>query len=293
MHRPRRLPVRRAPIPNTWTAIVILGALTTFSLTFGSGMAAPRRSQEAAAITNPTVGQPTAGRQPWLKYEPALAGKVLHWVETSYSTVPNSPDPANGRAVTADIWELIGQDGTPLLFHGQYTIAGVFHQEVVETPARLDITYGRDYDHIALGKALPCTVSARPSAGDGMRGLLPPFADAAVLARISVNSGQGIPSHSLPLTSPLARSRLLATYSAVGSVRWWVQRQPGLQPYPSYTARQELGPDGRVLVAQAQWTDADGHVVSQSWTAYGALEVYSPETTPTSVFGMHHSAGGC
>lgn len=201
MHRPRRLPVRRAPIPNTWTAIVILGALTTFSLTFGSGMAAPRRSQEAAAITNPTVGQPTAERQPWLKYEPALAGKVLHWVETSYSTVPNSPDPANGRAVTADIWELIGQDGTPLLFHGQYTIAGVFHQEVVETPARLDITYGRDYDHIALGKALPCTVSARPSAGDGMRGLLPPFADAAVLARISVSSGQGIPRHSKSFTA--------------------------------------------------------------------------------------------
>ena len=44
---------------------------------------------------------------------PSLAGKILHWGQTTYAYDAKRNDPANGKELFLDIWEQIGEMAHP------------------------------------------------------------------------------------------------------------------------------------------------------------------------------------
>lgn len=222
---------------------------------------------------------------------PGLAGKVVHWSISEMSFTEAGPDPANGKVVLGDIWAEIGPDSVPVRFHGIYLYEdGRFRQEIVLTPTEEVITYDPLMAVRTPSGEVHCTVRDRTGVGR-LRTVAPPFIDVGRLRAFGYQSvSTGGARSAPPMLSPLPGVLPQQIYPADQVLQRWQRRQSaGGQ---SQTQTLELGPDGRLLLQQSRATNAQGKVVQEYSQGYGSLEVYAPESVPSSVFQLKREGCG-
>jgi hypothetical protein len=165
--------ISRRPILPALEAVTALTVILVSVFFANRGSAGPSHPS-----TTTSRGDPP----PWMRVEPSLAGTWLHWREYEYYENPESPDPAIGKLLMADIWEHISTDNVPTLVHSRITFAanGQFYQEVYDSPTASITVQGTAYKSVYPTEvSLPETwcVQHWPLDPGRFRKLTPEFAD--------------------------------------------------------------------------------------------------------------------
>lgn len=239
-------------------------------------------------IAEPSVEPPDRKLPTWLVTGPSFAGKALHWTQTNYSFQVTGPDPANGQSVRADIWVQVGADGIPVNLHAIWTLPDhSLHQEVVGSGTGTIFIWGAKYQRDWPGGKRMCRQQSPAYPDWLLRGLLPPFADEAGLARSGYRKMAGL-TMELPTTSHLASIQPIATYPAGSTSQAWVLQESNNGTTDTKTV--VVGANSRVLLLQGQITDVEGKVINETRSVHGSLEVYDPSSLPPTTFTLSQLA---
>jgi hypothetical protein len=267
------------------SVLALISAVVTSSASNASSKQALRRAQIDAVPA-------------WMRTEPALAGRWIHWQEREYHFFGSSPDPANGQLLVADIWEQIGANGIPTLAHVWFTFTdGRLHQEVYQDRHTSIIVYGSDYKAVYPAQIpLPqnwCVTHwhVNPSS---LPKLTPEFADESKLPAAGFRVAQGAPTRPLPDTPQLS-SPHTKVYPAPANLHVWkIQRHDAASSTSSATII-NVDAAGRVVYDEWLSTDAKGGVVLDTWVASGPLYVYANAAAiPSTVAAVPQAVpGGC
>jgi hypothetical protein len=223
------------------------------------------------------------------RLQSVFASKVLHWVQNDYSQTPGIPDPANGKIVRGNIWELVDATGTPSEFVGIYTLPdGSFHQEMIKTASGMTVVYGSDYNKLNIPGRIGtggnrCNETPQTLGAAQLQALLPPFVAMAVPSGAKVGSPHIAPFAPLPTTPLLQGISPVQIYGADRMLTQWTQQvtQPG-----GFTVQNvfESGSSNRLEAVRSQQLSATGTIVGETWTTYGALQIYPVTSASTAVF---------
>lgn len=284
MHNTKRIHQFRHSIAMTATVIAAICSIALFAMFVNSH--SPSHSNTSFSRYS---GQQNSDLLAQSKMQSIFASKVLHWVENDYSQTPGNPDPANGKTVRGDIWELVDATGTVSQFVGIYTLPdGSFHQEVIETANGLTVVYGSDYNKLKAPGTIDsagnrCNAIAQPVDAARRQSLLPPFVGMAMPAGAKVGSSHSAPLAPVPTTPMLQGMPPVQTYGAASVLTQWTQQvtQPG-----GFTVHNVFESDSsnRLEAVRSQQFNAAGTIVSETWTTYGALQIYPVTSASTTVF---------
>lgn len=211
---------------------------------------------------------------------PSFARGVLHWTQTAYSYVSTSPDPANGKTVTADIWVHVGKDGIPKQVHATMTLpTGELWQETLTRGTRVTTRLGKVYAADPVLGRRYCKQELDEQEAD-LVNYLPSYIDTTKLKRdgFSLTNKQ---SRTLPPTTSLSGVAPAQVISDSSWNRW--QRTKDINNM-SQTDVMDIGKGGRVIFAQGKLTHPNGKVISETWSEYGDIQVYEERLIPNSVF---------
>lgn len=211
---------------------------------------------------------------------PSFAGKVLHWAQTAYSHVSTSPDPANGKIITADIWVRVGKDGVPEKVHTTITLPnGNLWQESVAHGTQVTTRLGKVYAADPVLGRNYCKQELTENPKD-LINYLPSYFDTTKLERDGFTPMEK-QSRALPQTTSLSG---ITPARVIGDSSWnrW-QRTRGINNMKQ-TDIFDVEKDGRVIFAQGKLTHPNGKVISDTWSEYGNIQVYDGRLVPNSAF---------
>ena len=121
-----------------------------------------------------------------------------------------------------------------------------------------------------------------------MSDLLPVFIDPVVLQQQGFHdSGLTKPTRPLPSLTPLARAQLIQKYDSDITVHRLIATQ--INADGSTLRVRELGTGGRLLFQQGKFSITNNEVNSESWFAYGPVELYLSDSFTDSVFAQSES----
>ncbi|MBE3558717.1 MAG: hypothetical protein IMW89_05745 [Ktedonobacteraceae bacterium] len=256
-----------------WTTLAILSsvAICAFFITIslvssGPVGASTFENQSSKSARPPQQDQKVSS---W-RMIPNFAGKTLQWTQTTYTFTPDGPDPANGKAVTGEIWLEVGSDGVPTRTHGRYTYTdGSFYQEIEETASSLIVSFGAGYSQ------KECSSPGKPVNANNMFSLLPLFADVAKLQASGYTKTTQSLTHPLPATPSLAGKQFVQSFpSNVSSSHSWFVKQ-NLQGGFQQEHTLFVSSDGRVLGNTVRFYAAHGKLLQDTWMTFGPLQVYA------------------
>lgn len=280
----------RVPAVRLLLTMAVTTVLTA-SILLGGGVTAD--SAIPVVPSPPPIGPDTMAKEPYdppgsrqppnLELSsPSFAGKILHWGQTTYVYDVNRSDPANGKVLSQDVWEQIGEDGVPTKLHAVSTLPdGTFHQEVVET-SNLSVTVWSGFETFT-GSSLCETRATKASADIRAK---PLFYDEAVIAELGYKQVNGS-ADELPMTMPHHDIEPVTRLDAGGNIQRWERSQMTATGLTEMNFI-EVGDQGRVLAVGGRHTNAMGDIVAESRIAFGPLEVYAPDSVPESVFAVAH-----
>jgi hypothetical protein len=255
-------------------------------------------SNASNAAANPVLRRAQIdAAPPWMRTEPALAGTWIHWQGRAYHFAPASPDPANGQLLVADIWEQIGANGIPTLYHAWFTFTdGRLHQELYQDRHTSITVEGADYKATYPSHMLAQNwcVTHWPVNPASLVKLTPEFADERKLPAAGFRVAPGAPTRPLPDTPPLA-SPHTKVYPAPASLHvWTIRRQVAASSITSVTII-NVDAAGRVVYDEWLSTDANGAATLDTWDASGPLYVYANAAAiPSNVAAVPQAVnGGC
>lgn len=259
-------------------AIVVIVVVVSAMLVLGASL----RAIASSHLDNPAVS--TAVSQGALGKPPNFAGKVLHWAQINYTYEPNQPDPANGKAITADIWVWVGNDGTPSAFVARYYLPdGTLHQQSIWTPTESITIFGSDYRSLpgydtSVGQ--PCVQRGAPN--PHLSSAFPLYVDpAALVGHGFVSTQASPPSHPVPTTiRPTTTSPAEIFKTATPANVWQATARQDGKTSTNYAAADS---SGRLTMQQSTTTDADGTILRETWLSVGDLDVYGSSQLPASV----------
>lgn len=238
----------------------------------------------AGKPAQPSFVPPGAGR-PGFFVQRNFAGRTLHWVQRGYSFNPGTPDPANGKEVSTEVWVRVGTDGLPTDLHVLYTFAdGSFQQEIVQDRNQETVVF----NPVNAPTPGPSCRAVWPSSLESLRYALPPFVEESALGGAGF-ARAGTTSLQLPATASLPGVKPVAVHVA-GAMNGWEKKT--VADGVTATARFDVGADGRVLATREWRTDNAGVVLGEARTTYGTLEEYDATAVPTTVFALSAQAGG-
>lgn len=272
--RAAHAPFSRRAVPLAGIAIVALTVVLA-SLFFAS-----RGSVSAGQLGTGTASS-RSGPPPWIRVEPSLAGKWLHWRQYGYYDNPDAPDPAIGKLMIADTWERIGSDKVPTLFHQRITFAesGGFYQEVYESSTASITVRGPAYKSVYPAEVSLSTtwcVQRWPADPGRLPKLAPDFADEQGVQAAGFALTTHGPLHAPPATpgEPFSPARV---FSVPQQLHQWDQRRTSSQGFAAITTLQ-IDASGRVVyrVVYEEWRTVDprGKTVKDTWLSRGDLYVY-------------------
>lgn len=206
---------------------------------------------------------------------PSFAGKVLHWTQTNYNYTPNGPDPANGKAVNADIWVVVGSDGLPLVDLARFTLSdGTFLQELLLTRQTATSLFSSAY-------RMPggCIVDNKVSSTKDLLSALPQFVQESLLPAQNYIKVSKRLSYPQPVTPSLVKVTPVRIYSSGTSVHSWFFSAT-LSTGMKHSYALDINTDGRLLASEVKLFDAQGALIQDSWTTYGQLQVYNSSDVP-------------
>ncbi len=231
----------------------------------------------SAGPSHPSTTTSRGGPPPWMRVEPSLAGTWLHWREYEYNYDSTSPDPAIGKLLMADIWEHIGTNNVPTLFHDRITFAanGQFYQEVYDSPTASITVQGTAYESVYPTEvSLPETwcVEHWPVDPGRLPKLTPEFADEHGVQTAGFSLTTRGPLHAPPAT-PAAHFAAEHVFAVPPQLHQWDQRQTFSQGYVGATTLQ-VDARGRVVYEEWSTVDPQGKTVMDTWFSRGDLYVY-------------------
>lgn len=288
------MPIARTRSPlaiiSVWLLAVslLLGLLMAFSACSGPDAASASSSQGANHVSaSPSASRwplATSGFQAALYVPGTWANRVVHWRSVDYTYVAGSIDPGNGHMLNADMWEKIGSDGRPELFHATYTDAhdGSRYQDLYVTRTAVVVVLGAPYRASATRDARGalvrnwCLVQS-PSTFDGIAARAPLFVDPARFPRGAVTEQNGAPSQIQPETPAYAGVTPLRQFPKAASIHTWREVHGGHQV--------ESDPvSGRLIVAQLTVTDAQGGVQQITRSVIGPVAIYALSAIPAALY---------
>lgn len=270
-----RIPILRWTIVSAFIAITAL-TIVLASVFFSSSSGA-RSSHPSASSSHPSTTNSRAGSPSWLRVEPALAGTWLHWREYEYYGNQESPDPAIGKLLIADIWEHIGTDNVPILFHDTIAFAesGQLYQEVYESPtASIEVrgpAYKSTYPSEVNLSETWCVLHW-PVDPQRLAKLTPEFVDENGVKAAGFALSIGGSLHARPAT-PAASFPAANVFSVPQVLHQWDQDLTLSDGFVSTTTVQVDG-SGRMVFKEWRTVDSQGKTVSDTWFSRGDLYVY-------------------
>lgn len=287
-----RLPNHRTFVNRRMYAAVLVISVTLIAV-IASGMVAAGSHAEVA----PGAVKIDGPRPSWLRASlPDLAGTVLHWRQVEYQYSKGSPDPANGKMNQGDIWEQIGPDGTPTLFHGWYTLPdGSLLQEIYETPQTTILVKGPAYASVQPTLDDRWCVQQWSTSTGGLTNRLPQFVDERGISSAGYSLQDGAPSAALPTTPPQSGVNPTRTFNNPTAVHIWSQLQSSTVTHISRATTMDVDSVGRVAYVNWRTQAANGDLDAETWFAFGDLLAYpSNAHLPTAVFALPQQiTGGC
>jgi hypothetical protein len=247
----------------------------------------------AAAASADRLG---VGRAPWEQTTPQFSGQVLHWSMThSAFTAGEEQDPANGRVLVTDVWELVGADGVPADYHARTTLPdGSLHQEFWLTRSSSLLVLGADYAGANAHAPGWCVIQGM-SNSDALADQLPSFADLQTLTRTAKRASAQGETSMASASPPLPAGPNVSpstTYQAGGSLVRWILPPTALASGITTQLTLLTGAAGRVIGASAQSTDVRGQIIATAWDSRSDLDVYSPAVVPARLYQMPNQIRG-
>jgi hypothetical protein len=235
----------------------------------------------AGGSTMQNVRLPAPGESPpWLAPAPSFAGMIIHGTVESYAFTINSPDPNIGNRVTGEFWVEFGEDGSTVRSREHFSLdGGEFMQESVYSDGMITTVYGERYDSISPRNCVRAA-SAVPSPDSP-----PPFVvTSGDLIRLGFDPSPVL-TVSLPITTtPPGVHVLQKLDSSDGLVGW--ERREELGNGTFNLRRLAVDEAGRMVVASARMTGESGEVISETWQAFGPLEVIDPSSVSPETFAL-------
>lgn len=284
-----------------WTVVSVFVAVTVLTViivsVFFSSASSASSGHWGATSSHSNTGS-RGGSPSWIRVEPSLAGTWLHWREYEYYGNQDSQDPAIGKLLIADIWEHIGTDNVPTLFHARVTFAesGQLYQEVYESSTASVEVQGSAYKATYPSEVdLPATwcVLHWPVNPQRLSKLTPEFVDEGGVKAAGFALTIGSALHTPPAT-PAASFLPTKVFSAPQQLHQWDQRQTLSQGFVSTTTVQ-VDASGRVVFKEWRTVDSQGKTVSDTWFSRGDLFVYPGDAPiPADVTSVPQTPqGGC
>ncbi|CCF85071.1 hypothetical protein [Nitrolancea hollandica] len=216
-------------------------------------------------------------------HPPEIAGKIVHWSQSSYMFRTGIRDSANGRILTLDIWERIGDDGLPIAFQAVSTLPnGTFHQANIRVPGAYATIWGPNDPMVTRSSGCAGVVTQTHDDSRPL-GAPPRFVDETVVKALGYHREGGLTTE-LPVTPVLDGVQPSLRYGPEDTARRWVKVESadGITTWEAV----EIGTHGRVLASKLRRVDAISGTVDEHWTVYGPVDVYDPALVPASVFAL-------
>lgn len=214
---------------------------------------------------------------------PAIAGKIVHWKQSSYMFITGNRGAANGQILTLDVWERIGDDGQPIALQAVSTLPnGTFHQANISVPGAYATIWGPN-NPLATRSSDCAGVVTRTEDDAAPFGSPPRFVDETVVEALGFHR-EGDLTTELPITPPLEGVQPSLRYGPEDTARRWVKVESvnGMTTWEAV----EIGAHGRVLASKIRSVDTVSGTVNEHWTVYGPVDVYDPALVPASVFAL-------
>ncbi|MGI8550741.1 MAG: hypothetical protein ACR2PL_08145, partial [Dehalococcoidia bacterium] len=279
---------RRGHITAVASALLALGALTLLLGALGRDRAPLLKAQSPSTVSQSAGQAKQAFVIPSVRAG-SLQNKVLHWAQTTDSYTSTSPDPANGKQVTRDVWLETDANLKVMRFHSRSTLQdGTFLQEHIQDGVQEKSILGSIYNAPSPPAGIP---SGATSGACSMRLLQGPhtiaedllFVDSKILPQVGFNTIVGGSVVDLPTTHTPTGLSPEQAYGSGGKTQGW-SIQEHLANGDSVTTELSVTGEGRLPFYQVLRTNPQGQVISQFRVTSGTLEVYSLNPVPTSVF---------
>jgi hypothetical protein len=225
--------------------------------------------------------KPASGFLSWIRAEASLRGTWIHWRQTGSTFSVTSPDPANGKTIIGDIWEKIGSDDTPVLYHGWFTYEdGTFRQEVFYSDTDAITVVGSEEKSLYPPTAVATLdsdwcVQHWPVDQQSLVKRTPQFVDEKAVEPAGFKVTSGPPTRPAPANAPLAIPTS-KVYSVPPTLHIWTQQSKGQSGLAASTTSISVDGQGRIMFNEWRSLDDQGKIATDTWIAQGALEVYSP-----------------